>query len=64
MKAQEDKALYIKFKNREWIVWTTKKDGLMAIPGDEKPCSKDELFKLESYLYTEGFFPEYYAVEE
>jgi len=55
-----DTALYIKFAGRGWAVWTNN-GSLNAIPEDEEPYDQDDLLMLEQYLYTEGFFKEYYA---
>jgi len=54
------KLMYIKFKGREWITWISPKNELMSIPGDEKSFNDNDLVALEQYLYTEGFFAEYY----
>lgn len=56
-----DTALYIKFKGRGWAVWHNNQNELIAIPEDEKPFDMDDLLSLETYLYEEGFFQEYYA---
>jgi hypothetical protein len=55
-----DRAIYIKFKNREWCVWVNPQNDLLGIPVDEKSCTADELLELENYLYVEGFFKSYY----
>ena len=56
-----DKALYIKFKGREWCVWLSPADELIAIPVDEKVTSENELQALTEYLCEEGFFLDYYS---
>ena len=53
-------ALYIKFKGREWITWTTPDDTLMAIPGDEQEYGEVDLIALRTYLFQEGFFHEFF----
>jgi hypothetical protein len=59
-----DTALYIKHKNREWAVWHSPQGELLAIPGDEEPCSNNDLSNLFSYLEVEGFFPDYFSTLE
>lgn len=57
---QTDIATYIKHHGREWVCWLNEKYELMAIPGDEKPASENELQALTEYLNAEGFYPSYF----
>jgi hypothetical protein len=55
-----DTALYIKFKGRGWAVWLNEHNELIGIPEDEQPFDQDDQMALESYLYEEGFFADFY----
>lgn len=55
-----DHALYIEYAGREWCVWLSPMDELIAIPIDEENASDRELLSLSEYLCTEGFFSEHF----
>jgi hypothetical protein len=58
------KALYIKYKGREWCCWQDGSNGLRAIPGDEQEYNEDDLVDLTNYLCEEGFFPEFFDKDD
>jgi len=51
---------YFKVNGREWVVWISPQNDLVSIPADEMPCSKKDLGILQKYLYSEGYFEEYF----
>jgi hypothetical protein len=55
-----DKAMFINFNGRGWIVWVNPNNEMISFPEDEKPFDQDDLLALEQYLYTEGFYADYY----
>ena len=59
-----DTALYITHRSREWTAWLSPQGELIAIPADEEECSDFELVSLMDYLKDEGFFPDYFAVND
>jgi hypothetical protein len=54
------KVMYIKFNGRSWCVYCNPNDELIALPTDEEEASRNDLIKLQQYLYDEGFFADHY----
>jgi len=51
---EDARALWIKFKGREWIVMHHT-DHFTAFPGDSRKVTKNQLQNLFNYLKSEGF---------
>ena len=50
----DDRALYIQFKGREWIVLYSK-NNFLATPADHRRVKEQEVRNLFQYLTNEGF---------
>lgn len=53
-------ALYIKHNGRPWCVWQDGRNILHAIPQDEEEYDEEDIAILMDYLFSEGFFPDFF----